>query len=244
MVGVLLVTGGGRGIGAKTSLKAATAGWDVCISYQSNNARAADIAKQVEAAGRRAITVQADIAHEASVVNLFETCERMLGVPIGLVNSAGIFKPLSRIDEIDGKTLTEHIMINVVGNILCAREAVKRMSTAHGGKGGVIVNLSSRTSELGGAGSSVHYGASKAAINTFTIGLAQEVAAEGVRVCAVSPGVIDTEMQPEGRIETIAPTLPMRRVGKPDEVANVIVWLLSEEASYVSGTIINVSGAR
>ena len=133
-------------------------------------------------------------------------------------------------------------MINVVGNILCAREAVKRMSTAHGGKGGVIVNLSSRTSELGGAGSSVHYGASKAAINTFTIGLAQEVAAEGVRVCAVSPGVIDTEMQPEGRIETIAPTLP-ETSWQAREVANVIVWLLSE-ASYVSGTIISISGAR
>ena len=127
---------------------------------------------------------------------------------------------------------------------LCAREAVKRMSTKHGGAGGVIVNLSSRASELGGAGASVHYGASKAAINTFTLGLAQEVADEGIRVCAVSPGVIDTEIQPEGRVEAIAPTLPMKRVGQPGEVANAVVWLLSSEASYVSGTVLNVSGAR
>ena len=171
------------------------------------------------------------------------TCEAELGTPSGLVNSAGILELLS-IDNIDGRALTEHMLINVVGNILCAREAVKRMSTKHGGAGGVIVNLSSRTSELGGAGASVHYGASKAAINTFTLGLAQEVADEGIRVCAVSPGVIDTEIQPEGRVEAIAPTLPMKRVGQPGEVANAVVWLLSSEASYVSGTVLNVSGAR
>ena len=241
---ILIVTGGGRGIGAETSLKAAEAGWDICVSYQSNEARAREIADKVEATGRRALIVQADIAREADVVRLFETCDAELGVPTGLVNSAGILEPLSRIDEIDGDGLTEHVMINVVGNILCAREAVKRMSTKNGGSGGVIVNLSSRTSELGGAGASVHYGASKAAINTFTFGLAQEVAAEGVRVCAVSPGVIDTEIQPEGRVEAISPTLPMTRVGQPGEVANAIVWLLSDDASYVSGTVLNVSGAR
>lgn len=244
MSGILIVTGGGRGIGAETSLKAAEAGWDICVSYQSNEARAREIADKVEATGRRALIVQADIAREADVVRLFETCDAELGVPTGLVNSAGILEPLSRIDEIDGDGLTEHVMINVVGNILCAREAVKRMSTKNGGNGGVIVNLSSRTSELGGAGASVHYGASKAAINTFTLGLAQEVAAEGVRVCAVSPGVIDTEIQPEGRVDAISPTLPMKRVGQPGEVANAIVWLLSDDASYVSGTVLNVSGAR
>ena len=244
MSGILIVTGGGRGIGAETSLKAAEAGWDICVSYQSNEARAREIAEKVEATGCRARIVQADIAREADVVRLFETCDAELGVPTGLVNSAGILEPLSRIDEIDGDGLTEHMMINVVGNILCAREAVKRMSTKNGGNGGVIVNLSSRTSELGGAGASVHYGASKAAINTFTLGLAQEVAAEGVRVCAVSPGVIDTEIQPEGRVEAISPTLPMKRVGQPGEVANAIVWLLSDDASYVSGTVLNVSGAR
>lgn len=244
MTGILIVTGGGRGIGAETSLKAAAAGWDICITYQSNDARARDIAGKVEAAGQRALIVQVNIAKEADVVRLFETCTAELGTPTGLVNSAGILEPLSRIDEIDGDALTEHMMINVVGNILCAREAVKRMSTKHGGQGGVIVNLSSRTSELGGAGASVHYGASKAAINTFTFGLAQEVADEGVRVCAVSPGVIDTEIQPEGRVEAISPTLPMKRVGQPGEVANAIVWLLSDDASYVSGTVLNVSGAR
>ena len=244
MTFILIVTGGGRGIGAETSLKAAEAGWDVCISYRSNASRAREIAGKVEAAGRRALIVQADIGSEADILRLFETCEAELGTPSGLVNSAGILEPLSRIDNIDGRALTEHMLINVVGNILCAREAVKRMSTKHGGAGGVIVNLSSRASELGGAGASVHYGASKAAINTFTLGLAQEVADEGVRVCAVSPGVIDTEIQPEGRVEAIAPTLPMKRVGQPGEVANAVVWLLSSEASYVSGTVLNVSGAR
>ena len=240
----LLVTGGGRGIGAETCLRAARDGWDICVNYQGNAARAEDIVSKVEAIGQKAIAIQGDIAVEDDVIRLFETCDQELGTPSGLVNSAGILEPLSRIDEIDGDGLTRHMMINVVGNILCAREAVRRMSTKHGGTGGVIVNLSSRTSELGGAGASVHYGASKAAINTFTYGLAQEVADEGVRVCAVSPGVIDTEIQPEGRVEAVSPTLPMKRAGQPDEVANAIVWLLSDEAAYVSGTVLNVSGAR
>jgi NAD(P)-dependent dehydrogenase (short-subunit alcohol dehydrogenase family) len=219
MSGILMITGGGRGIGAETALKAADAGWDVCINYQGNAGRAEEIVTEVMSRGQRAIAT-------------------------GLVNSAGILGPLTRIDEIGGDDLTRHMMINVVGSILCAREAVQRMSTKHGGDGGVIVNLSSRTSDLGGAGASVHYGASKGAINSFTFGLAQEIAAEGVRVCAVSPGVIDTEIQPEGRVDAVGPTLPMERVGKPDEVANAIVWLLSDEASYVSGTVLDVSGAR
>ena len=244
MGGVLIVTGGGRGIGAETSLAAAAAGWDVCVNYRSNSARADETVGKVEAAGRRALAVHADVAMETDVVRLFETCEEELGRPDGLVNSAGVLGPLTRIDEIEGDALTEHMMVNVVGSILCAREAVRRMSTKHGGSGGVIVNLSSRTSELGGAGASVHYGASKGAINAFTFGLAQEVAAEGIRVNAVSPGVIDTEIQPEGRVEAMGPTLPMQRVGRPDEVANAILWLLSGEASYVSGTVLNVSGAR
>ena len=206
--------------------------------------RARAISGGVEEAGQRTIVVQADIAKEADVVRLFETCDAELGPVTGLVNSAGILEPLSRIDDIDGDALAGHIMINVDGNILCAREAVKRMSTKHGGAGGVIVNLSSRTLELDGAGASVHYGAGKAAINTFTFGLAQEVAGEGVRVCAVGPGVIDTEIQPEGRVEEISPKLPMERVGQPEEVANAIIWLLSDNASYVSGTVLNVSGAR
>lgn len=244
MSGILIITGGGRGIGAEAALKAADAGWDVCINYQGNAARAEEVVSGVTARGQRAIAVQGDISIEADVVRLFQTCDTELGVPNGLVNSAGILGPLTRIDEITGDDLTRHMMINVVGSILCAREAVQRMSTKHGGAGGVIVNLSSRTSDLGGAGASVHYGASKGAINSFTFGLAQEVAAEGVRVCAVSPGVIDTEIQPEGRVEAVGPGLPMQRVGKPEEVAEAIIWLLSDAASYVSGTVLNVSGAR
>ena len=244
MAGILVVTGGGRGIGAEVSLLAADAGWDVCINYRDNRARADEIVRRIEAAGRRAVAVQADIAAEADIVRLFEACDSELGRPTGLVNSAGVLGPLTRIDGIDGGALTEHMMINVVGSILCAREAVRRMSTKGGGAGGAIVNLSSRTSELGGAGASVHYGASKGAINSFTFGLAQEVAAEGIRVNAVSPSVIDTEIQPPGRVEAVGPSLPMGRVGQPDEVARAVLWLLSEEASYVSGAVLNVSGAR
>lgn len=244
MSGILMVTGGGRGIGAETALKAAAAGWDVCVNYRGQAARAEAIVDQINVIGRRAIAVQADVAREDDVLRLFETCDRELGTATGLVNSAGVLGPLTRIDDIEGDALVEHMMINVVGSILCAREAVRRMSTAHGGSGGVIVNLSSRTSELGGAGASVHYGASKGAINAFTFGLAQEVAAEGVRVAAVSPGVIDTEIQPEGRVAAVSPSLPMRRAGRADEVANAIIWILSDQASYVSGTILNVSGGR
>lgn len=244
MSGILLITGGGRGIGAETATKAAEAGWNVCVNYQGNAARADAVVADVMSRGQRAIAVQGDISIEADVMRMFETCDAELGKPTGLVNSAGVLGPLSRIDEIDGAELTQHMMINVVGSILCAREAIKRMSTAHGGSGGVIVNLSSRTSDLGGAGASVHYGASKGAINSLTFGLAQEVAAEGVRVCAVSPGVIDTEIQPEGRVDAVGPTLPMGRVGHPGEVADAIVWLLSDAASYVSGSVLNVSGAR
>ena len=244
MSGILMVTGGGRGIGAETAVKAAKAGWDVCVNYQGNAAQAESVVADVVAAGQRGIAVQADISVESDVVRLFETCDAELGKPTGLVNSAGVLEPLSRIDEIGGDDLTRHMMINVVGSILCAREAVRRMSTAHGGAGGVIVNLSSRASTLGGAGAHVHYAASKGAIDSFTFGLAQEVGAEGIRVCAVSPGTIDTEIQPEGRVEVIGPTIPMKRVGQPDEVASAIVWLLSDDAGYVSGTVLGVSGGR
>ena len=241
---VLIVTGGSRGIGAATAAGAAAAGWDVCVSYRENGARAEEVVDRIRASGRRAIAASGDVSVEADVLRLFEICDSELGSATGLVNSAGILEPLSRVDEIDGGALVRHMMINVVGSILCAREAAKRMSSRHGGNGGVIVNLSSRTSELGGAGSLVHYGAAKAAINAFTFGFAQEVADEGIRVAAVSPGVIDTEIQPPGRLETVSPTLPMKRPGKAGEVASAILWLLSEDASYVSGTVLNVSGAR
>ena len=241
---ILIVTGGGRGIGAEVSIRAAEEGWDVCIGYRVREEAALAIADRIKKIGRNAITAQVDVSLPEEVVQLFDTCISELGAPLGLVNSAGILDPISRIDEIGNEPLWRHISVNIAGTMYCSREAVKRMSWKHHGKGGVIVNLSSRASELGGAGASVHYGSCKAAVNAFTFGLAQEVAAEGVRVCAVSPGVIDTEMQPAGRINAIAESLPMKRAGNPVEVANAVVWLLSSEASYVSGTILNVSGAR
>ena len=241
---VLIVTGGSRGIGAATAAGAAEGGWDVCVNYRENAARAEEVADRVRAAGRRAVAVKGDVSVEADVLRLFATCDGELGRVDGLVNSAGILDPLSRVDEIDGGALVRHMMVNVVGTILCAREAAKRMSLRRGGNGGAIVNLSSRTSELGGAGSLVHYGAAKAAVNAFTFGFAQEVAGEGIRVAAVSPGVIDTEIQPPGRLEAVAPALPMARAGEAAEVANAVLWLLSDAASYVSGTVLNVSGAR
>ena len=241
---VLIVTGGGRGIGAATATEAAEAGWDVCVNYRENGARAEEVVDRIRAIGRRATAVSGDVSVETDVLRLFGICDSELGPAAGLVNSAGILDPLSRVDEIDGGALVRHMMVNVVGSILCAREAAKRMSFRHGGSGGVIVNLSSRTSELGGAGSLVHYGAAKAAINAFTFGFAQEVADEGIRVAAVSPGVIDTEIQPPGRLEAVAPALPMKRAGKAREVASAILWLLSDAASYVSGSVLNVSGAR
>tara|TARA_B100000686_G_scaffold349805_1_gene444072 strand:+ start:1045 stop:1779 length:735 start_codon:yes stop_codon:yes gene_type:complete len=241
---ILIVTGGGRGIGAAVSIRAAEEGWDVCIGYRVREEDALVIEDSVKKIGRNAITVQVDVSRPEEVVRLFDNCISELGCPLGLVNSAGILDPISRIDEIGNEDLLRHVSVNITGTMFCSGEAIKRMSWKHHGKGGVIVNLSSRASELGGAGASVHYGACKAAVNAFTFGLAQEVAAEGIRVCAVSPGVIDTEIQPAGRINAIAESLPMKRAGKPEEVANAIVWLLSKEASYVSGAVINVSGAR
>tara|TARA_B100001123_G_scaffold231464_1_gene260066 strand:- start:833 stop:1567 length:735 start_codon:yes stop_codon:yes gene_type:complete len=244
MTKTLLVTGGGRGIGAETCLRAAKDGWDICVNYINNAERANEVVSLVEQAGRRAIAVQADISIESDVKRLFEACDYQLAPLKGLVNSAGILEPITRIEAISGDELVRHVMVNVVGTVLCAREGVKRMSTTSGGNGGVIVNISSRASTLGGAGAHVHYAASKGAVDSFTFGLSQEVGAEGVRVCAVSPGTIDTEIQPEGRIETIAPTIPFKRVGEAREVANAIVWLLSDEAEYVSGTVLGVSGGR
>ena len=244
MSGTLLVTGGGRGIGAETSLAAAKAGWDVCVNYRTDSERAEKVVSRIEDIGRRAIAVKADISCEEDVIELFEKCDEKLGRLDALVNSAGVLEPITRIDAISGAELTRHLMVNIVGTILCAREGVRRMSIRKGGKGGVIVNLSSRASTLGGAGGHVHYAASKGAIDTFTFGLAQEVGSEGVRVCAVSPGTINTEIQPEGRVEAIAPTIPLKRVGEPHEVASAIVWLLSDQAAYVSGTVLGVSGGR
>lgn len=241
---VVVITGGGRGIGATVALAAARRGWKVAVGYQHNHARAQAVAAAVAAAGGQAISVAADIADEADVMRLFATVDKEFGRPWGLVNSAGIIGPSGRIDAVPAAGLSELFTINITGTLLCCREAIRRMSTKHGGSGGSIVNLSSAASRLGGAGQTVPYAASKGAIDSLTFGLAQEVAAEGIRVNAVSPGVIDTEIQPPGRVEQIGPLLPMKRVGRPEEVAEAILFLLSDEASYISGTVLDVSGGR
>lgn len=241
---VLIITGGGRGIGATVALGAARQGWRMALGYQKNRPRAEAVAAAVHKAGGEAIAIAAEIADEAAVERLFATVDRELGRPSGLVNSAGIIGPSGRIEDVDGAALTALWAINVTGTMLCCREAIRRMSTKHGGSGGAIVNLSSAASRLGGAGSTIPYAVSKGAIDSLTFGLGQEVAAEGVRVNAVSPGVIDTEIQPPGRVAQIGPLLPMQRAGRPEEVAEAILFLLSDAASYVSGAVLNVSGGR
>lgn len=241
---VLVITGGSRGIGAKVALGAARQGWRIAIGYQKNRPRAEEVVAAVHKAGGEAIAIAAEIADELAVMRLFATVDRELGRPSGLVNSAGIIGPNGRIDAVDGAALTELWAINVTGTMLCCREAIRRMSTKHGGSGGAIVNLSSAASRLGGAGSTVPYAVSKGAIDSLTFGLGQEVAAEGIRVNAVSPGVIDTEIEPPGRVEQLGPLLPMKRAGQPGEVAEAILFLLSDAASYVAGAVLNVSGGR
>ena len=244
MSGVLIITGGGRGIGAATAVEAGKRGYAVCVNYRERSDRADAVVGEIQGNGGTAVAVQADIAQEADIERLFETVDGELGRVTHLVNSAGIVEPYCRVDEIQAADLERHFQINVIGSYLCARAAVRRMSTSHGGDGGVIVNLGSAASRLGGAGASVHYAASKSAIDAFTFGLGQEVAAEGIRVVCISPGVIDTEIQPPGRVDQISPMLPMKRPGRAEEVAQAILWALSAEASYVSGTVLGVSGGR
>ena len=244
MTKTLLITGGGRGIGAATALAAAHAGWDIAINYREKSARADQTVAAVKAAGRKAIAYAADIADNDAVIDLFAAVDRDFGALHGLVNSAGIIGPHGRIDAVDAEGLNRLFAVNITGTLICCREAIRRMSTKHGGQGGAIVNLSSAASRIGGAGETVPYAASKGAIDSLTFGLAQEVAGEGIRVNAVSPGVIDTEIQPEGRVARIGPNLPMKRAGKPEEVAAAILFLLSDEAAYIAGTVLDVSGGR
>lgn len=241
---VLIVTGGGRGIGHCTAVGAAKQGWDVCVNYVGNDERAMQTVKLIEEAGARAIAVKADITKEADVLRLFETTDKELGVLSGLVNSAGIVDPYGRIDEVNADDLNRLWALNITATMICSREAIRRMSTKHGGKGGAIVNLSSAAARLGTPNATVPYAASKGAIDSFNWGLAQEVAGEGIRVNAVSPGVIDTEIQPAGRVQEMGPKLPMKRAGRPEEVAETILYLLSDAASYVAGAKIEVTGAR
>jgi NAD(P)-dependent dehydrogenase (short-subunit alcohol dehydrogenase family) len=245
---ILLVTGGSRGIGAATARLAASQGWDVAINYTQDAAAAQAVAADVRSRGCRALTVQADVADEAAVLAMFAAIDQGLGPLGGLVNNAGVVDVAARIDQGTVARWQRMLSVNVIGSMLCAREAVLRMSTRHGGYGGAIVNLSSAAARLGAGGQYVDYAAAKGAIDVFTLGLAREVATEGVRVNAVRPGIIETDIHASGgepdRAARMAPLVPMRRSGSADEVAAAIVWLLSAQASYTTGTVLDVTGGR
>ncbi len=245
---VLLITGGSRGIGAATARLAAARGYFVCVNYRTHQEAAHTLVNEIEASGGRALAVAADISVEAEVTKLFTVIDENMGPIAALVNNAGILERQTRLEDIDAARLQRIFATNVVGSFLCAREAVRRMAKRHGGQGGAIVNVSSAAARLGSAGEYIDYAASKGAIDTFTIGLSQEVAADGIRVNAVRPGFIHTDMHADGgepeRVDRIKDSLPMKRGGSPSEVANAILWLLSDEASYTTGTFIDVAGGK
>jgi NAD(P)-dependent dehydrogenase (short-subunit alcohol dehydrogenase family) len=244
----VLVTGASGGIGAAIAKLVGASGYNIAVNFSKNESGAQKIADYVRGRGRKALAIQADISRENDVIRLFKTAERELGRVQGLVNNAAVTGGFSRVENVDTRALARMLSVNVEGTILCAREAVRRMSTRLGGQGGVIVNISSLAARTGGAGEWVHYAASKGAVNSFTIGLAREVADEGIRVNAVAPGLIDTELhaangEPD-RLERLRTTIPMQRAGTPEEVANAVLWLLSDAAAYVTGTILEVGGGR
>ncbi|GAA2886943.1 NAD(P)-dependent dehydrogenase (short-subunit alcohol dehydrogenase family) [Aminobacter niigataensis] len=245
---VLLVTGGSRGIGAAICRLAAKAGYVVAINYASNEAAANALVAEIKAGGGEAIAIKGDVGNEADVLGMFAAVDAAFGRLDAFVNNAGVVDIKARVDQMDAARLERMMRINVIGSILCAGEAVKRMSSLHGGAGGAIVNISSAAATLGSPGEYVDYAAAKGAIDTFTIGLAKEVATEGVRVNAVRPGIIDTEIHASGgqpdRIAAIRGMVPMKREGQAEEVAHAVIWLLSDEASYTTGSILNVSGGR
>ena len=244
----LFITGASRGIGAATALRAAALGWDLALNYTRDEAAAQVVAAQVRGLGRRALVLRGDVGIESDVLAMFAAIDAEFGALHGLVNNAGVVDVASRVEAMSVARLMRMFNINVIGSMVCAREAVKRMSTKHGGAGGVIVNLSSAAARLGAPGQYVDYASAKGAIDTFTLGLAREVALEGIRVNAVRPGIIQTDIHASGgqpeRAAQMAPSVPMQRVGSADEVAQAIMWLLSDASSYTTGTVVDVTGGR
>ena len=248
MRGILVVTGGSRGIGAATARLGAAAGYRVCLSYRGNEDAAQAVVGDIIRSGGEAIAVATDVGEEAEVVRLFETVDEQLGPVTALVNNAGILEPQMRVEDMEAARLARIFAVNVTGSFLCAREAVRRMSTRKEGDGGAIVNLSSVAARLGAPNEYIDYAATKGAIDTFTLGLAKEVAGEGIRVNAVRPGIIYTDIHASGgepeRVDRLKNTVPMQRGGYAEEVAKAILWLLSDEASYTTGTFLDVTGGR
>jgi len=248
MSGVALITGSSRGIGAATAKLAAKRGYAVCVNYLKNEERAEAVVAEIRAGGGKAIMVQADTAIEDEVIKLFERVDRELGPLTALVNNAGITGRAGRLDSFDAKAMRRVLEVNVVGALLCAQQAVKRMSRKNGGAGGSIVNVSSLAATLGGANQWIPYAAAKGAINSFTLGLAKEVAAEGIRVNAISPGLINTEIHAEAglgdRLQKMIPQVPIGRLGTAEECAEAILWLMSGEAAYMIGSILTLAGGR
>jgi NAD(P)-dependent dehydrogenase (short-subunit alcohol dehydrogenase family) len=244
---VVVITGGSRGIGRATALAAAARGYRVLVGYASNAAAADEVVAEIEGKNGKAIAVKCDVAQESDILALFKAADQF-GTLGALVNNAGIVGPSQRVEDMPAERIQRMMAVNVTGSMLCAREAVKRMSTRHGGKGGVIVNLSSVAARLGSPNTYVDYAASKGAIDSFTVGLGYEVAGEGIRVAAIRPGLIDTDIHASGgepdRAHRLAHMVPMKRVGTADEIANAIVWLMSDDASYVTSAILDVSGGR
>jgi NAD(P)-dependent dehydrogenase (short-subunit alcohol dehydrogenase family) len=246
--GTLLVTGASRGIGAAVAILAGTLGYRVAVNFSQDEEGAGEVARQIIFGGSTANVYKADVSKEDEVVRMFQRVEAELGSIKGLVNNAGITGGFARVEDVTPETLSQILAVNVAGTILCAREAVRRMSTRRGGTGGAIVNISSRAAHTGGSGEWVHYAATKGAVDTFTIGLAREVATEGIRVNAVAPGLIETDIHAANgapdRLQRLAPTIPMLRAGTAEEVAHAVLWLLSPAASYTTGTILAVGGGR